>query len=99
MQLLIVANVLDCSLEESVFKLESCYYIHLQTNTHVKGMNSIIPPAMDQIVSLLSFYKDGSDIKWPSKVDMPFNEEAKWLLLSTNRYSKLYNWKQFIIID
>ena len=31
---------------------------------------------MGQIVSLLSFYKNGYGIKKPMKVDMPFNKEA-----------------------
>ena len=39
-------------------------------------MNSLIPsPGMGQMVVLMSFYKDGFDIKLPIKVDMPLIKE------------------------
>ena len=38
-----VANVLDCNIIESRFKLQLCYHIHFQTNTLGKGMNPLIP--------------------------------------------------------
>ena len=40
----VVAYVLDCDIIISKFKLQSCYYIHFQTNILWKGMNSLIPP-------------------------------------------------------
>ena len=39
-----MAKVLDCSLELSKFELQSCYYVHFQTNTLEKDINSVIPP-------------------------------------------------------
>ena len=39
----VVANMLDCDIVVSEFKLQSCYYIHFQTNTLGKGMNPLIP--------------------------------------------------------
>ena len=37
----VVANVLDCDIVVSEFALQSYYYIHFQTNTLEKYMNSI----------------------------------------------------------
>ena len=45
-----------------------------------KGMNLFIHPALDLMVSLLLFYKDGFAIKWPTKDDMPLSKETKHLL-------------------
>ena len=39
----VVANVLNCDIIVNKFKLQSCYYIHFQTNTLRKGMNPLIP--------------------------------------------------------
>ena len=40
------------------------YCVHFQTNSLGKGMKPLPPPpAIDQIVSLLFFYKDGFGIK------------------------------------
>ena len=44
-------------------ELQIGYYIHFQTNTVGKGMNTLIPRAISQIVSLLFFYKDEFGIK------------------------------------
>ena len=41
-----VANVLDCNIVVSKFKLLLCYYVHFQTNTLGKGMNSLISPRL-----------------------------------------------------
>ena len=38
----VVANVLDCNIVVSKFELQSCYYIHLWTNTLEKDINSFI---------------------------------------------------------
>ena len=38
----IKAKVLHCALEVTEFKLQSCYYVHFQTNTLGKGMNLFI---------------------------------------------------------
>ena len=56
-----MSKVQDCNSVVSKFKLQSCYYIPFRTNTLEKGMKSLIPPAMGEIVLLL-FYKDGSGI-------------------------------------
>ena len=58
-----MADVLDCDIIVSEIKLQSHYYIHFQTNTLGKGMNSIINPSMGLIVPLLSCYKNGFGIK------------------------------------
>ena len=42
----IVVNVWDFDIVVSKFKLQSCYYIHFQTNALGKGMNPLSPPAM-----------------------------------------------------
>ena len=38
----IVANMLDCDIVVSGFKLQLCYYIHFQNNTLGKGLNPLI---------------------------------------------------------
>ena len=40
-------------------------------------MYPLIPLAMGSIVSLLFFYKDGFEIKYTTKVDMPLNKETE----------------------
>ena len=52
----VVANVLDCDIEVSEFKLQSRYFVHFRTNNLGKSMNPLISPA------LLFFYKDGFGI-------------------------------------
>ena len=42
----IIAKVQDAGLEISEIELQSCYYIHFQTNTLGKGMNTLILPVM-----------------------------------------------------
>ena len=42
----VMAKVMDCGLEVCEFELQSRFYVHFQTNTIRKGMNSLIPPAM-----------------------------------------------------
>ena len=42
----VMANILDCSLKVSEFKLQSHSDIHFWANTPGKGMNSLILPAM-----------------------------------------------------
>ena len=54
----VMANVLDCGFEVSVFELQSRYYFW--TNTFKKGRNPLIPLAMSYIVPLLSSFKDVS---------------------------------------
>ena len=63
-----MAKLLDYGLGVNEFKLQSCYCIRVLflgggTNTLVKGMNSLISPAVGYIVSLLIIYKDGFGIK------------------------------------
>ena len=48
----VVSNLLDCDIVENEFELQSCYYVHFRTNTQEKGMNCLIPLAMDQIAQL-----------------------------------------------
>ena len=38
----VVANVLDCNIIVSEFKLQSCYYVLFWINTLGKGMNCFI---------------------------------------------------------
>ena len=54
----VVVNLLDYDILVSEFEFHS-YYVHFRTNTLGKG----IPQAMGEIVSLLTFYKDGFGIK------------------------------------
>ena len=49
----IVAKVYDWNIVESVFNLQSRYYVHFRTITFVKGMNPLIPKAMDEKAPLL----------------------------------------------
>ena len=42
----VVANVLNCDIVVSEFKLQSRYYVHLRTNILGKDMNSFLPSAM-----------------------------------------------------
>ena len=58
-----MTKVLECSLEVSWFELQLHNYIHFQINTIRKGMSLLFPSGMDEIVSLLFFYKDGFGIK------------------------------------
>ena len=60
--------VLDWDFVISVFELQSRYYILFRTNTF---------SALDQIVSLVFFCKDGFGIKKPMEVNMPLNKETK----------------------
>ena len=53
-----MAKMLDSGLEVVVFEFQSHYYVDFWSNTIGKGMNSLIPPATYQIVSVLFFYKD-----------------------------------------
>ena len=41
-----VANVLDCNIIVSKFKLQSCYYVHFQINNIGKDMSPLILPAV-----------------------------------------------------
>ena len=38
----VTAKVLDCGLEVSEFELQSCCYVHFQTNTFGKAMNPLV---------------------------------------------------------
>ena len=58
-----MANVPNCNIEVSEFKLQLQYYIHFRANIFRKDMKSLIPPAMVWIVPFLFFYKDGLGIK------------------------------------
>ena len=42
----VIVKATDCRIVVSEFKLQSCYYVHLWTNTLGKGMNPLILPAM-----------------------------------------------------
>ena len=56
-----MAKVLNCGIIVSKFELQS--HFHFQINTHGKGVNHFILPALDYIVSLLSSYKNAFGIK------------------------------------
>ena len=60
----VVANVLNCDIVVIESELQSCYYVHFQTNTLEKGLNMVIPKAIDLIIiPLLFFYKDDFGIE------------------------------------
>ena len=59
----VTVKVLEWVIEVSEFELEPLE----------KARTLLYPPVLDWIVHF--FYKDGFDIKLPSKVDMPLNEE------------------------
>ena len=59
----IIVKALDSRIKVNGFELQSRYYVHFQSNTRGKGMNSLILPAMGLIVQLLFFYKGGIGIK------------------------------------
>ena len=42
----VMVKAMNCGIVVSEFVLQSCYYIHFQTNTLGKGMNPLILPAM-----------------------------------------------------
>ena len=42
----VVVKVMDCRIIVHEFKLQLHYYVHIWTNTLVKGMNPLILPAM-----------------------------------------------------
>ena len=42
-----MAEVLDCGLEVNKFKIQSCNYIHFQTNTLGKGIEPLYPPSYE----------------------------------------------------
>ena len=58
-----MVNVLDYGLEVSKSELQSWSYVHFQIITPGKGINLLIPQAMDQIGSLLFLFKYGFGIK------------------------------------
>ena len=39
-------KAMDCGIVVSEFELQSCYYVHVRTNTLGKVMNHLILPAM-----------------------------------------------------
>ena len=49
-----VANMMDCDIVVSEFKLQSNYYIHFRTNTLGKGMNSLIPTPSNGLNSTIT---------------------------------------------
>ena len=63
-----------CNAVLSKFKLQSYNCFHFR-----KDMNSLIPPAISWIVSLLSILKNGFSITQPTKADMPLNRKQSKL--------------------
>ena len=53
----VVANVLDCDMIVSEFKLQSHYNVHCWSNTLGKGMNTFISPDIGKIVPLKFFLR------------------------------------------
>ena len=49
----VVANVLECDIVVSEFKLQSLYYIHFRCYTRRKSLNSLFSSAMGYIVPIL----------------------------------------------
>ena len=50
-----VANVLNCEVVESEFKLQSHYYVYFMINSFEKGIDSLISPDIGKIIPLLSY--------------------------------------------
>ena len=50
-----MANVLDCDIVQSEFKLQSLYYVHFLTNTVGKGMSPLLSLDLDEKVPLMFF--------------------------------------------
>ena len=42
----VTVKAMDYGIVVSEFVFQSCYYVHFWANTHVKGMNRLILPAM-----------------------------------------------------
>ena len=42
----VMVKVMNCGIVVSEFIIQSRYYIHFRPNTHEKGMNPLILPAM-----------------------------------------------------
>ena len=42
----VMVKTMDCGIVVSEFVLQSCYYVHFQTNNLGKGTNPLILPAM-----------------------------------------------------
>ena len=74
-------------LRRSEFKLQSCYYIHFQTNNLGKCMNFFILLSyeLNSTITII-FYKDGFGIKETTKVDMPFKKETKPIFILLKIY-------------
>ena len=51
----IMVKAMDCGIVVREFVLQSRYYVHFRANTLGDGMNTLIIPAMGQIVPLLFF--------------------------------------------
>ena len=64
-----MANMLDCNIMVSQFKLKSHYNINFQTNTLGKGIN----PTCYELNSTTT----GLGIKYLTKVDMSLKKETK----------------------
>ena len=43
----VMVKAMDCGIVVSEFVLQSRYYVHFRANTHGKGMNPLILPAID----------------------------------------------------
>ena len=50
-----VVKAMDCEIVRRKSEFQSRYYVHFRVDTHGKGMNPCILPAMGKIVPLLSF--------------------------------------------
>ena len=42
----VMVKAMVCEIVAREFEIQSCYYVHFQTNTIGKGMNPLILPAM-----------------------------------------------------
>ena len=71
----IVANLIDCNIRVSVFKLQSRYFAHFWIDNLGKGVNRRVPRS--QIIRRLFFFEDGFGIKSLTKADIPLIKETK----------------------
>ena len=76
-----MAYVLDNKLDVSEFEFQSLTNVHFRTYTLQKNMNCPILQAVISIVALLLFYKNGFDLKYLTKIDIPLKKRNETLYI------------------
>ena len=65
----VVANMLNCNISATKFKLQLLIYFHFQSNILGEKYQTVMSPAMDSIAPSTRM---GFALKKPAKVDMPY---------------------------